>query len=615
MNQADLKVHAARPWSWVPTLYFAQGIPYVMVMTVSVILYKRLGLSNADIALYTSWLYLPWVIKPFWSPVVELLKRKRWWIIATELIIGAALAGVAFAIPAPNYLQWTLALFWLLAFTSATHDVAADGFYLLGLDEREQAFYVGVRSTFYRLAMIAGQGLLIMLAGALEKQFADPPASFTLRVGETAAEAAGSTRVSQTISNRFYFSETHLITEPKPWAREQAAPIVSAAKLANQTNGFTMAPATSSSGAGVEKSLWSQYVSEPTGAVLKKWFAPSKPPASKIVGSIEAVELRFRAKPETEVILNLQRTSGDAGFKIIEGEQLRLTPENWDKPAKVLIQIDPQLRGAAHATFETVSGKVGQAWRWAFLFVAGFFLLICLYHHLVLPRPTADRSQTVKGVAGFVREFAITYAAFFRKPDVLRILLFILFYRFAEAQLVKIASLFLLDNRSLGGLGLSTSEVGFVYGTVGVLSLTLGGLLGGFLVARDGLRKWLWPMALAINAPNLVYVYLSWAQPDNFVIINVCVAVEQFGYGLGFTAFMLYLIQASAGQYPTAHYAICTGFMALGMMGPGMFSGWLQEIIGYKNFFVWVMIATIPSFIVVALIRVKPYGTAAASKE
>ena len=156
------------PWSWIPTLYFAEGIPYVIVMTVSVIMYKRMGISNTDIALYTSWLYLPWVIKPLWSPVVDILRTKRFWIITMQLFIGAGLAGVAFTIPVSNFFQYTLAFFWLLAFSSATHDIAADGFYMLGLSEHQQAFFVGIRSTFYRVAMITGQGLLIIVAGYLE---------------------------------------------------------------------------------------------------------------------------------------------------------------------------------------------------------------------------------------------------------------------------------------------------------------------------------------------------------------------------------------------------------------------------------------------------------------
>ncbi len=407
-----------RPWAWVPSLYFAEGIPYVVVMIVSVTLYKRMGVSNADIALYTSWLYLPWVIKPLWSPVVDLLKTRRAWIVAMQLLIGAGLAGVALTLPGPDFFRWSLAFLWLLAFASATHDIAADGFYMLGLDPRRQAWFVGVRSTFYRLAMIAGQGLLVMLAGALE----------------------------------------------------------------------------------------------------------------------------------------------------------------------------------------TRTGDVPLAWSLTFYLVAGLFVGFAAWHQAVLPRPAGDRRRPDVTLAGLVAGFVETFVSFFRKPGIVAILAFLLLYRFAEAQLVKMASPFLLDTVADGGLGLGTTQVGFVYGTVGVVALTLGGIVGGIAASRHGLRRWLMWMVAAINLPNVVYVYLSWTQPDSLLVVNLCVAVEQFGYGFGFTAYMLYMIYVSRGAHKTAHYAICTGFMALGMMIPGMFSGWVQESIGYQAFFIWVVIATLPSFAVTYLI-------------
>jgi PAT family beta-lactamase induction signal transducer AmpG len=411
-----------RPWAWVPSLYFAEGIPYVIVMTVSVTLYKRLGVSNTEIALYTSWLYLPWVIKPLWSPVVDLLKTRRAWIVAMQLLIGAGLAGVALTLPGDDFLRWSLAFLWLLAFSSATHDIAADGFYMLGLDRPQQAWFVGVRSTFYRLAMITGQGLLVMLAGVLE----------------------------------------------------------------------------------------------------------------------------------------------------------------------------------------TRTGNVPLAWSLTFYLLAALFVGFSAWHQFVLPRPVADRRGSNATLAGLFTGFAETFVSFFRKPGIIAILAFLLLFRFAEAQLVKMASPFLLDVAADGGLGLGTAQVGFVYGTVGVLMLTIGGLLGGFLAARHGLKFWLWWMVAAINLPNAVYIFLAWVQPEAFWIVNVAVAVEQFGYGFGFTAYMLFMIQVAEGKHETAHFAICTGFMALGMMLPGMFSGWLQELLGYRNFFLWVMAATLPSFLVAALIPLKP---------
>ena len=409
-------------WAWVPSLYFAEGIPYIVVMTVSVIMYKRMGISNTDIALYTSWLYLPWVIKPLWSPVVDLLKTKRFWIVFMQLFVGAGLAGVALTIPGSDFFRYTLAFFWLLAFSSATHDIAADGFYMLGLSSHDQAWFVGIRSTFYRIAMITGQGLIVIVAGHLE----------------------------------------------------------------------------------------------------------------------------------------------------------------------------------------TTSQNISYAWSITFFILAALFLIFCIYHYFILPFPAVDVVRGKEESKNFFKEFALTFVSFFKKKKIGVAIGFLLLYRFAEAQLVKIASPFLLDSREIGGLGLSTEEVGFVYGTVGIIALTLGGILGGVLAAKKGLKYWIWWMVLAINIPDLVYVYLSYALPENFLIVNICVAIEQFGYGIGFTAYMLYMIYISEGESKTAHFALTTGFMALGMMIPGMFSGWIQENIGYQHFFVWVCIATIPAFIITKFVDIDP---------
>ncbi len=411
---------AARAWGWVPSLYFAQGLPNAAVATLSVVLYKNLGVSNADIALYTSWLYLPWVIKPLWSPLVELLGRKRLWIVATQFLLGAVFAAVALAIPGPGYFRATLALFWLLAFSSATHDIAADGFYLLALPEHQRAAFVGVRSTFFRVAMIAGQGGLVWLAGA--------------------------------------------------------------------------------------------------------WM-----------------------------------------------ERGRTAPQAWSGVFGLLVAV---------------------------------FVAAGLYHQFALPRPQGDGpAPRGRDLAG---DWWRVFAAFFRKPGIVTALAFMLFYRFAEAQLVKLVQPFLLDPRAAGGLALTTKQLGLIYNSIGVATLLGGGLLGGWAVSRLGLRRLLWPMALALNVPNLVYVYLSVAQPQSLVAIGGAIAVEQFGYGFGFAAYMLYLMLFAEGENKTAHYAICTGFMALGMMVPGMWSGWLQEHVGYAGFFGWVCLATIPSFVVTALIKVDP---------
>jgi len=409
------------PWAWIPSLYFAEGLPYIVVMQVSGILYKRLGMSNADITFYTAWLGIPWIIKPLWAPIVDMVRTKRLWIVSLQLVIGIVLAAVALTIPVSFFFSVTLVLFMLVAFISATHDIAADGFYMLGLAGHEQAAFVGVRSTFYRVAMVTGQGIFVIIAGLLETS-----------------------------------------------------------------------------------------------------------------------------------------TGGNVPFA-------------WS------------------VTFGILA-----------LMFAGFFV----YHRFMLPYPPSDVRVRAVQSSGAVPEFFKIFLEFLRKPGIGYILAYLLLYRFAEAQLIKLVGPFLLDPRTKGGLGLSTTELGFVYGTVGITALTLGGLLGGFVIPRRGLKFWLWPMVVIMHLPDLVFVYLSQVQPGSFFLINVAVAVEQFGYGFGWTAYMLFMIMVSEGEHKTAHYAICTGIMALGLVLPQAFSGALQEWLGYPNFYLWVMLSTIPGFIVTALITI-----------
>jgi PAT family beta-lactamase induction signal transducer AmpG len=409
------------PWAWVPSLYFAEGVPYVIAMSVSVIMYKKMGISNADIALYTSWLYLPWVIKPLWSPVVDLLKTKRYWIVATQLVTGAALACVALTIPLPFFFQATIAVLWLMAFSGATHDIAADGFYMLALDQGTQAAFVGVRSTFYRIAMLTGQGALVIVAG--------------------------------------YF-ENH--------------------------------------------------------------------------------------------------------------------------------------------------GGTPFAWSVTFFIVAALFFTLFLYHRFVLPYPAADAQQSSGVSSHFFAEFVKTFGSFFRREGILITLAFLLLYRINESQLIKLIAPFLLDSTAKGGLGLSTSQVGLAYGIFGVVGLMVGGITGGIAIARKGLRFWLIPMMLIIHVPDLVYILLSHTQPDNFPLVCGLVGMEQFTYGFGFSAYMMYMIKASEGEHKTAHFAICTGIMAMGMMIPGMFAGKLQEMLGYKTFFFTVLISLIPALLVIMRLNIDP---------
>ncbi|MFV0590868.1 MAG: hypothetical protein ACK5M7_05745 [Draconibacterium sp.] len=268
-----------------------------------------------------------------------------------------------------------------------------------------------------------------------------------------------------------------------------------------------------------------------------------------------------------------------------------------------MVQLDSKLNKPTQAGFIGRSGNIRFAWLVLFVVVAVLFVVFHLYHRFMLPRPVSDVAAKSNG-KGIWSEFMETFASFFRMKQLGAALLFMLLYRLAESQLVKMASPFLLDAKEAGGLGLTTGDLGLVYGTAGMIALTVGGILGGIVASRNGLKYWIWWMALAINLPNLGYLLLSVFTPDSLWYVTAAVVVEQFGYGFGFTAYMLYLIYIAQGKYQTAHYAIATGFMALGMMIPGMISGWLQEILGYQHFFVWVMICTLPIFVVLPFLKI-----------
>ena len=396
-------------------------------------MFKNMGMPNGMLALYTSLLYLPWVIKPLWSPFVDIIRTKRWWIISMQVLMSVAMMLLPFMLPkgdgalfASSPLFYvTLLLFWITAFASATHDIAADGFYMLGLNSNKQAEFVGIRSTFYRLSSIFGQGVLVALAGLLDRR----------------------------------------------------------------------------------------------------------------------------------------------------------------------------------------TGDVHMAWKLTLILSAVIFAAVTLYHTWGLPRPAADsRSESVRAKDIF-KEFRRTFATFFRKKGIWIAMLFMLLYRLPEAFLVKMMNPFLLDSMAEGGLGLSTEAVGVVYGTVGVAALTVGGILGGIAASRWGLKKALWPMAMSLTLPCLSFVFLAAFQPENIWIIGSCVALDQFGYGFGFTAYMLYLIYFSEGEFKTAHYSLCTAFMALSMMLPGMVAGYIQEAVGYTNFFIFVMICCLVTVLVTMTVKVDPeYG-------
>jgi PAT family beta-lactamase induction signal transducer AmpG len=407
------------PWSFIPTLYFIEGLPYILINTVSVILYKRMGVDNASIAFWTSWLYFPWVIKMFWGPVVDTRSTKRSWLLSMHLAMGLALFFIAAVLNLHGYFFPSLAAFVAGAFVSATYDIACDGYYMLALTEQDQAYFVGLRAGFYRLAMIFGSGLLVYLAGRIE----------------------------------------------------------------------------------------------------------------------------------------------------------------------------------------AATGNIPRSWAIVLAASGGIFILAFLYHSFILPRPASDAPRSPE-TAAQGNSFREVFGAYFKQEKVGVLIAFILLYRLGEAMLLKLVAPFLLDGRGAGGMGLTTSEVGVVYGTVGILSLVVGGVVGGWLISRFGMRRCLWPLALVLNLPDLFYVYLAFTQPG-VAMVYPLVALEQFGYGMGFTVFTVYLMYSAEGPYVTSHYAISTGIMALGMMLPGFLSGWLQETVGYRAFFVIVCILTVPGMLTIPFLPKK----------
>lgn len=614
MKQSKKKTN---PWAWIPTLYFAEGLPYVAVMTISVIMYKRLGISNTDIALYTGWLYLPWVIKPFWSPFVDIFKTKRWWTLTMQWILALSLAGIAFAIPAPFFFQLTLAVFWIVGFTSATHDIAADGFYMHALTEHEQSFYVGIRSTFYRIATVAGQGLLVIIAGLIETGTGLEPAVLKLEASPhytntlTLPSFEGVNIDTRKEAHFVYTSQivkagTTAITNDSTNTKAQVAELEKAIKASNIANKFVPAE-TPKDGKKTQQDKKENAFT----TWIRHTFGEKREAIGSATDNVIAVGVRLSQPPapdETKV-LNVTFKNGDQSIRL---EQDRLSPrfeftsDNWDKTAYLLFKIDHKIKETTSATFAGASGNIPFAWLTVFIVLSAFFLLISIYHNWVLPKPASDHPSSDTTAKNILKEFLDTFKSFFTKKQAGVAILFMLLYRLPEAQLVKLINPFLLDPIDKGGLGLTTGQVGFVYGTVGIIGLTIGGIIGGFVAAKGGLKKWLWPMAWSMSLTCLTFVYLSYAQDHSLLTINICVFIEQFGYGFGFTAYMLYLIYFSEGEHKTTHYAICTGFMALGMMLPGMASGWLQDTIGYQHFFVWTIICCAATIAVCAFIRIDP---------
>ena len=589
-----------RPWFWISSLYLAEGLPYVVVMTVSVIMYKRLGISNSMIALYTSWLYLPWVIKPLWGPVVDLVRTKRFWIITTEFILTVCFLAVAVVLPMKNFFIISIVFLWFLAFFSATQDIAIDGFYMLSLDKKQQAFFVGIRSTFYRIAMLAGQGLLIILAGYFEMSYGRKPLTFEVNAVRTENIEYGFFPGQKSDFSDNWEKGIFLINKDVkiPLADSNApheSDLLKKAHDWNISHGFYEGKEQIDKLEDGSEDGLLMRIEQQISVLFGEKDNQEPLDIRKKIG-VAYVYLNDQLDENQEEVFHIARKSGSKNISIKEGQVLRFTKENIKQYACIIFQLDPKTKSPQKTSFTIRSGKVPLAWTMIFVFLALLFFFFSFYHFRLLPGPQADRSQH-KVFRALFADILNSFSSYFQKKGVVVSLLFFLFYRLGESQLVKLATPFMLDFRPIGGLGLTTGDIGLIYGTFGTLALIIGGILGGIAISKRNLKYWIWWMAIAMNLPNLMYVYLSYAQPESYFLIGIVVLIEQFGYGFGFAAYMMYMIYFSDGPYKTSHFAISTGFMALGMMLPGMMSGWLQELIGYRHFFVWVVICSIPGLL------------------
>lgn len=618
------------PWAWVPTLYVAEGLPYVLVMTVSTIMYTRLGASLSAIGLWTSLLGFAWVIKPLWGPLVDQYWTKRRWSVLMQILMGVLLGVVAVTLQGPFWWSGSLLALAMIALFSATHDIAADGFYMDALSEKRQSFFVGIRSTFYRLAMIFGQGVLLIIVGAMEQRTGPDPVELVINAQPPGVTAPAPAPVAD--------SSGFVIFDPPVQDLDAGSTVTVNVRLAEQPETTRTVALTRES-----SSFWSTLF--PFGAEQQVSLADRK------------------------------------------YEALQFGADNWDQPQEVVFSADGNMRESIAVKFKATSGNIPLSWGLCFGGVGLLLASLGVFHLFALPKPRLDGanqtpttpfSHALMAMVGVVAVPVAIYAAsyyvifaglslvlpfsaplikmltilttlllfwllllerdlrektansfsraatysgvpfdkvfssFFAKPGIKPMLAFLLLYRLGEALLVKMSGPFLVMPASEGGIGLTSAQYGLAYGTFGIVTLTLGGILGGLVASRQGLRKWLWPMCLAINLPDALYVYLAVVQPEEFWKVLVCVAGETFGYGFGFTAYMLYMLYiASTGEpeHKTSHFALCTGFMALGMMLPGMISGDLAEWLGWPMFFIVVCIATIPGFAILSFIPLdKDFG-------
>ena len=548
MTTDNSKQQSRNPWSWVPTLYFYQGIPYSIVMITSGLIYKTMGVSIATFAFWTSLLYLPWTIKPLWSPYIDMISTKRNWILWTQLVLGLSFILVGISMQLPGYFFISMAIFGIIAISSASHDIAADGFYMLALDQHKQAFFVGIRSTFYRFAMLTALGMIPLIAGLIQENTGLEPVSFEVKAVPFAQ---------------------YQVTDPAGFklSQQQGAPKI---KVFPEK---------------IEIPLFQKGISGLDSAVIQ--IALSAPPV----------------EGET-IVVNLGRASGNKDIDLAKNQtgRFEFTSKNWNKPQSTILRVDHNLTQTTSSQFKATAGNIAISWTLALGLIGLLLILLSIYHRIILPKPYDKKDK----IGVDFKVYSEVFVSFFSKPGIIPALLFFLLYRLGEAQLVKVATPFLVDARNSGGIGLTSAQYGMAYGTLGMVCLTIGGILGGVVAAKFGLKKMIWIMAFAMNLPISVYIYLSTFQPvPGDFAVYLAIATEQFGYGFGFTAYSLYMLSfVGSSKYKTAEFAIGTSLMALGMMIPGMISGYMKELLGYQHFFIYVIICAVPGIIAIKFLKI-----------
>lgn len=546
-----LKNNNRSPWAWVPTLYFYQGIPYSIVMITSGLIYKTMGISIASFAFWTSLLYLPWAIKPLWSPYIDVVSTKRNWVVWTQLLLALAFVGAGLAMPLKIFYPLTIAVFAVIAISSASHDIAADGFYMYALDQHKQAFFVGIRSTFYRFAMLTALGLVPLVAGLIQKNTGLDPVQFEAR-------SVPATSFSQ-------FDPSSIVLQPAT---------------------------------GEPKILlFPQLITVPLYEAGK----------SELDSAVVYVALSAPPEEGETIVVNLARKGGSKDIDISKKQtgRFEFTSQNWNVPAALSLKVNRNLTSEARSEFNITAGNIAFSWTASLSVLGLLLLLLAFYNRFALPHP--DEHSTKERISWKV--YKEVFVSFFTKPGIGPALIFFLLYRLGEAQLVKVATPFLVDSRSAGGIGLTSAQYGIAYGTIGMLCLTAGGILGGIVASKYGLKKLIWFMAFAMNVPISVYIFLSTFQPmPGNLSIYLSIALEQFGYGFGFTGYSLYMLHfVGESKYKTAEFAIGTSLMALGMMLPGMISGKMLGLLGgYQHFFIYVILCAIPGIIAIKFLKIDP---------